>query len=115
LTLIFEHFGVSLWKKVVLQVTNEIGSNTLLGYGFKVTKGGTAGSEQGPKTPFTPVLVSFTSGPSLDNLLQDQSRLKDKLSEVTQALSEEKAPNAKRHEDLLNAISVLTAKLSSHP
>jgi len=33
-------------------------------------------------------------------------------TEVKQALSKEKALNAKLHEDLLHAISVLTAKLS---
>ena len=112
---IFQHFGVSLQKKVGLQVKDEIGSNTLLGCGFKVTKGGTAGSEQGLKTPFSLVPSSSTSEPYLDNLLQDQSWLKDELSEVSQALSKEKALNANRHEDLLNAISALTTKLSSHP
>ena len=40
LTSVFEHFGVSLQKKVGLQVCDEIGSSTLLGCGFKVTKGG---------------------------------------------------------------------------
>jgi len=44
---VFEHFGIPLQKKVGLQVTDEIGS-TLLGCGFKITKGGSAASKQGP-------------------------------------------------------------------
>jgi len=48
-------------------------------------------------------------------LLQDQNQLKDEISEVKEALAEEKALNAKRHEDLLSAFSALTAKLSFPP
>jgi len=51
----FEHFGMPLLKKVGMQVTDEIGSSTLLGCGFNVTKDGTVGSEQEPQTPFCPV------------------------------------------------------------
>jgi len=68
-----------LQNKVRLQVTDEIGSKTLLGCGFKVIKGGTAASEQGPQTPFTPVSGSSISGPSLDTLLQHLTCLKEKL------------------------------------
>ena len=115
LTSVIEHFGVTLQKRVGLQVMDEIGSNTLFGCGFKVTKSGSAGSEQGPKTPFTHILGSSTSGPSLDVLLQDQSWLKDELSKVKELLLEEKALNTKRHEDILSAIFAHTAKLSSPP
>jgi len=45
LTSVFEHFGIPLQKKVGLQATDEIGSATLVGCGFKVTKGGAAVSE----------------------------------------------------------------------
>ena len=41
--------------------------------------------------------------------------MKDELSEVKATLAEEKALNAKRHEDLLSAITTLTAQLSSPP
>ena len=57
LTSVFEHLGIPLQKKVGLQITHEIGSNTLIGCGFKVTKGGSAASEQGPQTPFSPVFL----------------------------------------------------------
>ena len=115
LTSVFEHFGISLQKKVGVQVTDEIGSSTLISCGFKIAKGATAGSEQGPRTPFTPVPGSSSSGTALNTLLQDQNRLKDELSEVKAALAEEKAMNAKCHEDLLSAITALTAQLSSPP
>jgi len=41
--------------------------------------------------------------------------LKTELTEVKAALAEEKDLNAKRHEHLLHAIFVLTAKLSTPP
>jgi len=69
LTSVFEHFGVSLHKKVGVQVTDEIRCSTLLSCEFKITKNGTTGSEQGPQTPFTPVPGPSSSGPSLDTLL----------------------------------------------
>ena len=34
LTLVFEHFGAELQKKVGMQVIDEVGSSTLLGCGF---------------------------------------------------------------------------------
>ena len=36
LAFMFEHFGIPLQKKVGLQVTDEISSNTLIGCGFNV-------------------------------------------------------------------------------
>jgi len=41
--------------------------------------------------------------------------LKTELSEVKEALVEEKAQNAKRHEDLLALLSTLSVKLSPPP
>jgi len=41
--------------------------------------------------------------------------LKTELTEVKEALVEEKALNAKRHEDLLSLLSSLSAKLSPPP
>ena len=115
LTSVFEHFRVSLQKKVGVQMVDEIGSSTLISCGFKIAKGETAASEQGPRTPFTPIPGPSSSGASLDTLLQDQNRLKDELTEVKEVLAEEKALNAKRHEDLLSVLSALTAKLSFPP
>jgi len=76
-----------------------------------------ATSEQGLQTPFSPVpgASSTFSGPSLDALLEDQTRLKEEIYEVKQALTEEKALNAKHHEDLFNAISALTTKFATPP
>ena len=109
LTLVFGHFGVSLQKKVGVQMTDEIGSSTLVGYGFKVSKGGFSALEQGPQTPFTLIPSFSTSEPSVNVLLQDQSRLRDELSEDKQALPEEKALNAKHHEDLMSMLVTLTS------
>lgn len=83
--------------------------------GFKLIKGAHTVSAQGLRTPFSPVPGSSSSEPSVDALLLDQSRLKTELAEVKAALAEEKALNVKRHEDLLAAITALTAQLSSPP
>jgi len=83
-------------------VTNEIGSNTLMGCGFKVSKGEPAISKQGPRTPSSPVPGSFACSSSLD----------DVLSEVQTTLAVEQALNAKCHEDLLSA---LTTNLTRPP
>jgi len=96
-------------------MVDEIGSSSLMGCGFKLIKGEPAVSEQGPRTPFAPIPGTSSSGPSIDVLLQDQSRLKDELTEVKAALAEEKALNATHHEDLLSILSALTAKFSSSP
>ena len=81
-----------------------------MGCGFTLVEG--PASEQGTRTPFLPVPESSSSGSSIDALLQDQSQLKTELTEVKGALAEEKALNAKRHEDLLALLSALLAKLS---
>ena len=83
--------------------------------GFKLIKGAHTASAQGLRTPFPPVPGSSFSEPSVDALLLDQSRLKTELAEVKAALAEEKVLNAKRHEDLISILSVLTAKISSPP
>jgi len=38
LTLMFEHFGISLQKQVGVQIIDEIGSSTLMGCGFKLVR-----------------------------------------------------------------------------
>jgi len=109
LVLVFGRVGVRLQKKVGVKMTDEIGSSTLVGCGFKVTKGGSSVLEQGPQTPFTLIPSFSTSEPSVNVLLQDQSRLRDELSEDKQALPEEKALNAKHHEDLMSMLVTLTS------
>ena len=111
----FEKLGIPLQKRVGLQVSDEIGNSTLIGCGFKITKGGSAPSEQGFQTPLGPVPsdASTSSGPTIVTRLQDQITLKGEIAEVKQALTEEKALNAKRHEDLLSALLALTAQISS--
>ena len=98
MTLVFEHFGISLQKKVRVQMIDEIGSSTLMGCGFKLVKGDQAASEQGPRTPFLPVPGSSSSEPFVDHLLLDQNRLKTELTEVRAALVEKKfsMPSAMR-------------------
>jgi len=56
---------------VGFQGSDEIGSSTLVECGFKVTKGSYAGSEQGPQTPFGPVLrsASMSSTHTIDTLV----------------------------------------------
>ena len=51
----------------------------------------------------------------IDTLLQDQITLKGEIAEVKQVLTEEKALNAKRHEDLLSALLALTTKFPHPP
>ena len=82
-----------------------------MGCDFTLVKGEQTASEQGPRTPFFLVPSTSSSGPSTDAMQQDQSRLKTELTEVKEALVEEKAQNAKRHEDLLVLLSALSAKL----
>ena len=77
-----------------------------MGCGFTLVEGLT--SEQGERTPFPPIPGSSSNGPSAEALLQDQSHLKTELTEVKGALAEEKALNAKRHEDLLTLLYALS-------
>lgn len=115
LTSVFEKLGIPLQKRVGLHVSDEIDNSTLIGCGFKITKGDSAPSEQGFQTPLSPVLsdASTSSGPTTATLLQDSITLKGERVEVKQALTEEKALNAKYHEDLLSVLVVLTAQISS--
>jgi len=55
LTKVFEHFGVELKKKVDAQVINEIGSSTIMGYGFALIQAGDRSGDQGVQTPPVPV------------------------------------------------------------
>jgi len=50
-------------------MTDEIGSSTLISCGFKIANGETAASEQGPRTPCTPIPGPSSGSISLDTLL----------------------------------------------
>ena len=76
LTLVFEHFGMVLQKKMGIQMVDEIGSSTLMACGFTLVKGEQTATEQGPRAPFPPIPGTSSSEPSVEALLQDQSRLK---------------------------------------
>jgi len=109
LTSVFEHFGVTLQKKVDAQFIDEIGSNTIVGCGYTLIKG--FASEQGTKTPHP--LVPGSSSVKIEAALEENSRLSAELTAVKAGLDEEKALNAKRHEDILTLLSSLSAKFSS--
>ena len=98
-------------------MSDEIGNSTLIGCGFTVTKGGSATSEQELQTPLGPIPseASTSSALTIDTLLQEQITLKGEITEVKQALTEEKALNAKRHEDLLSVLLNLIAKFPPPP
>ena len=81
-----------------------------MGCGYTLVEG--PSTEQGVRTPFTPVSGSSSARSSVESVLQDQTKLKSKLTEVKDALVEEKALNVKRHEDLLALLSALSAKLT---
>jgi len=118
LTLVFETLGFPLQKRMDFQVTDEIGSNTLLGCRFQIKKSEGSVLEQGPKTPFGssrhPVssMAASSSTTMVAALVQNQLHLKEEIAEVKQALTEAKALNTQCHEDILRALSTLTAKLA---
>ena len=96
-------------------MTNEIGSSTLVACGFKLGKREQVASEQGPRTPFTPVSGTASSSVSLDALVQDEIQMKDEITAVKTAVAEEKDLNAKRHDALLAAIAALAVNFPSPP
>jgi len=69
LTLVLEHFGVELQKKVGVQVIDEIDSSTLMGCGFFLAKGEPSSAEQGPRTTFPPVSGSSSGGSPIEALV----------------------------------------------
>ena len=80
-----------------------------MGCGYTLIEG--SASEQGTKTPHPHVPGS--SSIWIEAALEENSRLRAELTAVKTALDEEKALNAKRHEDLFALLSSLTEKLSS--
>jgi len=79
-----------------------------MGCGYTLVEG--SASEQGTKTPHPP--VSGSSSVKVEAALEEKSRLNAELIAVKATLDEEKALNAKRHEDLLALLSSLSAKFS---
>jgi len=67
---------------VGFQLSEKIGSSTLIGCGFKVTKGSNAVLEQGPQTPFgfVPGTTFTSSAPALNTLVQDQILLQEEIA-----------------------------------
>ena len=68
----------------VFQVSDEIGSSTLVGCGFTVTKDSSTGSEQVSQTPFglVPRSVSLSNTHTIDTSVLDQILLKGEISVV---------------------------------
>ena len=83
-----------------------------MGCGFELATSEHSASEQGHHKSFPPVPSRASSEPPIEVLLQDQTRLKTELTAVKEALAEEKAQNAKGHDDLLSLLSTLSTKLS---
>jgi len=70
-SLVFEHFGVVLQKKIGVQMVDETGGSTLMGCDFTLAKGEHTATDQGPRTLFPPVPGTSSSEPYVDALLQD--------------------------------------------
>jgi len=64
------------------------------------------------QTPTPPVLSSSSGQPSIAALQQEQKRLHAELSTVKDIVGAQEALNAKRHEDILNLLAALKAKLA---
>jgi len=73
LTSVFEELRIPLQKTLGFQASDKIRSSTLVGCGFKVTKGSSAISEQGSQTPFGPIpgSAATSSMPTFDTLVHD--------------------------------------------
>jgi len=109
-TRVFEHFGIKLQKKVGVKAIDDIGSSTLMECRYTLVEG--PATEQGVRTRFAPISDISSARLSVETILHDQAKLKSELSEVKNALAEEKALNVKRHEDLLALLSAVSANLT---
>jgi len=104
---VFEHFGVELKNKVDAQVIDEVGSSTIMGYGFDLIRAGDPSDEQGVQTPTPPIPHPSPSQPAASAPPQEQQHLQDEITTLKGAFQEEKELNAKRHEDLLALLTAL--------
>ena len=89
---------------------DEIGSSTIMGYGFALIKAGDRSEDQGVQTPSVPVPRSTTSQPAASVSALTQQLLWDEITALKGALQEEKELNAKRHADLLALLTALQPK-----
>ena len=122
----FEHFGVKLRKRVDTQVIDEIGSSTIMGYGFVLINAGDhrpdqeeqspavpdpiRSGDQGVQTPSVPVPRPTQYQPAAQMPASDQQQLQVDLCALQRAFQEEKEQNAKRHADLLALLTALQPK-----
>jgi len=104
LTRVFEHFGVELKKKVDAQVIDEIGSSTIMDFGFALIKAGDRSEDQGLQTPSVPAPRPAQSQPAAPMSPSSQQLLQDEITALKGAFQGEKELNAKRHADLLIAL-----------
>jgi len=74
LSSMFEELRISLQKRWVFKSVMKLEVHTLIGCGFKVTKGSSVVSKQGPQISFDPVpgSPSTSSTPTFDTWVQDQ-------------------------------------------
>ena len=131
LTKVFEHFGVELRKRVDAQVSDEVGSSTIMGCGFALLKLGARRTDQGAQTPSVPApdrggdqgvqtpsvpapatapVPRPSQPPSTPPTTASDQGLTDDLSALQRELKEEKELNAKRHADLLALLQALQPK-----
>jgi len=106
-------------------VIDEVGSSTIIGYGFALLKAGDRradqgaqtpsvpapdrGGDQGVQTPSVPVPSASQPQPAALTTASDQGLWAD-LSTLQRELKEEKELNAKRHADLLALLTALQPK-----
>ena len=73
LTLVFEHFGVELQKKVGVQVIDEIESSTLMGVDLIWLRVSIQAQNRGHKHPFPLFLVVLPAGPLLKHFSRNNT------------------------------------------
>jgi len=110
LTKVFDHFGVELKKKVDAQVIDEIGSSTIMGYGFALIKAGDRREDHGVQTPSVPVPRPTPSQSAALTSTSSQQQLQDEITALKGALQAEQELNAKRHVDLIALLTALQPK-----
>jgi len=110
LTRVFEHFGVELKKKVDVQVIDEVGSSTIMGFGFALIKAGDRSEDQVVQTPSVPAPRPTPSQSAASTSPSTQQLLQDEITALKGALQKEKELNAKRHTDLLALLTALQPK-----
>ena len=83
-----------------------------MGCGFDLIQGAGTGSKKGLQTPPPLVFSTPSELPIVAALHQEQHRMQGELTSVKEVLENQEVLNAKRHEDILNMLVALNAKLS---